>query len=68
MASYDIISILKKLNPENFLNNSYDSEKREFVVYFKHRNIKLPDSCYIAHHHIYDDDEDIKVCRIEIQG
>lgn len=66
MAPYGTLSVIENMNSENFIKISYDSERFEYVAYFRHSNIKLPDYCYTAHHRIYDGEEDKKVCRIEI--
>ncbi len=68
MASYDTLPIIANMNPGNFIDKHYDSDNREFVVRFRHSDIKLPAYCYTAHWCIYDAEEDVKVCRFEVNG
>ena len=68
MSSWNIIPQLKSLNQGNFVKRDYDSERREYVVKFRNNNIKIPEHCYRVNRYIYDVNEDIKVCRIEIIG
>ncbi len=67
MASYETLSIIQNMNPDNFIDIRYDSENREYIAYFKNADIKLPDRCYTAHCRIYDGIEDKKVCKIELK-
>ena len=67
MASYDTLSIVQNMNPDNFIESRYDSENREYIAYFNNADIKLPEHCYIAHCRIYDGMEDKKICRIEVR-
>lgn len=68
MASYSVLSVIENLNSGNFIESHYDSEHFEYVATFKHSHIDIPNYCYIAHYHIYDGEEDKKVCRIEVVG
>lgn len=63
---------LEKLDQVKALNkgsySEYDASNREFVVFVKNQNFKVPDDCVSLKGYIYDNQLEDKICRICVQN